>query len=163
MYNVTMFIIKKFLPFKKIFHLFIFGCTGSSLLHTGFLQLWRLGAPLQLQGTILLCWLLVLWSAGSREQLWHTGSAAPQYVKSSQSRTESCVPCTGRWILNHWITREVHEEVLIQRRTFPPNPRNLKKIYSSSRTFTVSECLTFKHQAQILVFQTPRTVFSFFP
>ena len=30
-----------------------------------------------------------------------------------------------RWILNHWITREVHE-VLIQRRTFSP-PETLRK------------------------------------
>ena len=32
--------------FKKIY-LFIFGCVGSSLLHTGFLQLWREGATLR--------------------------------------------------------------------------------------------------------------------
>ena len=28
-----------------LFYLFIFGCIGSSLLRTGFLQLWRAGAP----------------------------------------------------------------------------------------------------------------------
>ena len=49
---------------------FFFCCTGSSLLHVGFLQLWRVGAPLQLR-----CvgsssrWLLLLPSTSSL----HTG------------------------------------------------------------------------------------------
>ena len=25
----------------------------------------------------------------------------------SQIRDQTCVPCTGRWILNHWTTREI--------------------------------------------------------
>ena len=32
--------------FNKFIYLFIFGCVGSSLLHAGFLQLWRAGATL---------------------------------------------------------------------------------------------------------------------
>ena len=32
---------------KNLFNLFIFGCIGSSLLCTGFLQLWRAGATLR--------------------------------------------------------------------------------------------------------------------
>ena len=41
------------------------------------------------------------------QQLWHTGLVAPQHVGSSQTRDQTCVPCTGRQILNHWTTREV--------------------------------------------------------
>ena len=37
----------------------------------------------------------------------HVGLAAPQPVKSSQASKGNGVPCIGRWILNHWITRKV--------------------------------------------------------
>ena len=30
-----------------------------------------------------------------------------QHVESSQTRDQTRVPCIARWILNHWITREV--------------------------------------------------------
>ena len=43
-----------------------------------------------------------LWLTGSRaqaQQLWRTGLAAPWHVGSSWTRTRTCVPCTGRWIL----------------------------------------------------------------
>ena len=38
---------------------------------------------------------------------WGTGLVASQLVGSSQIRDWTCVPCIIRWILNHWITREV--------------------------------------------------------
>ena len=47
---------------------------------------------------------------GSRvqaQQLWHTGSVAPQHVEASWSRDQTCVACIGRRIHNHWTTREV--------------------------------------------------------
>ena len=31
---------------------------------------------------------------------------APQHVKSSRSREQTCVPCLGRWVLNRWPTGE---------------------------------------------------------
>ena len=34
-------------------------------------------------------------------------------VESSQARDQTCVPCTGRRILNHWTTWEVPKEILI--------------------------------------------------
>ena len=63
-------------------------------------------------------WFLLLWNTGSRhmgfsscsswaQQLWCLGLAAPWQVKSSQTRNQTCVPCIGRWILNHWTTVEV--------------------------------------------------------
>ena len=50
-----------------------------------------------------------LWLVGSRaqaQQLWRTGLGAPRYVGSSQTRAQSCVPCTGRQTLKHCATRE---------------------------------------------------------
>ena len=40
-----------------------------------------------------------------------TGLVALQCVESSWIRDQTCVSCTGRRILNHWITREVLLEV----------------------------------------------------
>ena len=50
-----------FFPLKK--KIFTFGCAGSSLLCTGFLQ------------------------------LWYVGFVAPQHVESSQTRDRTCVSC----------------------------------------------------------------------
>ena len=41
------------------------------------------------------------------------GLVALQHVKSSQTRVQTQVLCTGRQILNHWTTREIHAVVLI--------------------------------------------------
>ena len=38
---------------------------------------------------------------------WHTGLVACWHVGSSQTRGRTCVPCIGRWVLNHRTTREV--------------------------------------------------------
>ena len=74
---------------------FIFGCTGSSLLHTGFV--YRAGATLLFwcTGFLLLTW--ALGQVGS--VLWHTDLAvAPQHVGSFWTRDRTRVPCIGRWI-----------------------------------------------------------------
>ena len=55
-------------------------------------------------------WAQQLWlvcSTAQAQQLWPTGLAAPQHVGSSWTRDQTCVPCTGRRILNHCTTREV--------------------------------------------------------
>ena len=87
----------------------------------GYSSLWHAGFSLQ--------WLLLLQSTGSRhtgfsscgtqaqqlwlagcraqaQQLWRMGSVAPWHVGSSRTRAWTCIPCIGRWILNHCITRE---------------------------------------------------------
>ncbi|KAJ8796084.1 hypothetical protein J1605_018232 [Eschrichtius robustus] len=49
-------------------------------------------------------------SMGSRaqaQQLWHMGFVAPRHVGSSWTRARTRVPCIGRQILNHCVTREV--------------------------------------------------------
>ena len=65
--------------------------------------------------------LLLLWRMGSRAcelqkvhlvgpgacAYWHTSSVAPLHVESSWTRDGTHVPCIGRWILNHWTSREV--------------------------------------------------------
>ena len=54
-------------------------------------------------------------SCGRAEALDHEGfsscgpqAVSPQHVESSWARGQTHVPCIGRWILNHWTTREVH-------------------------------------------------------
>ena len=54
-------------------------------------------------------WAQQLWLTGSRvqAQVWCMGFAAPWPMGSSWTRDWTRVPCTARWILNHWTTREV--------------------------------------------------------
>ena len=65
-------------------------------------------------------WLLSLRSTGSRRAGFSScGSRAlerrlsscdaPWHVGSSRKRARTCVPCIGRWILNHCTTREALE------------------------------------------------------
>ena len=54
-------------------------------------------------------------SCGARsQQLWLKGLVDPQHVESSWTRNGTHVPCTGRWILIHYVTREVPESFLKQ-------------------------------------------------
>ena len=51
-------------------------------------------------------WLLIeMASLGAQRRL--TGLAVLRHVGSSRSRGRTCVPCIGKQILHHWITREV--------------------------------------------------------
>ena len=48
------------------------------------------------------------WAVGAQaQQLQYKGLAALWHVESSQTKEWTQVPCTGRWILNHWTTRKV--------------------------------------------------------
>ena len=129
MYNTSVAYLIIECSFFFFFNLFIFGCVGSSLLCTGFLQLRRVGAYSSLRCTgFSLLWLLLLRSTGSRhagfsscgtwaqqlwlvgsraqaQQLWRTGLVAPWHVRSSRARARTRVPCIGRRILNHCATR----------------------------------------------------------
>ena len=52
---------------------------------------------------------LLLRSTGSRRAgsvIVAHGPVAPRHVGSSQTRARTCVPCIGRWVLNHCATRE---------------------------------------------------------
>lgn len=56
-------------------------------------------------------WLLLLRSPGTwlhrLQHPWSTGLAAPWHVEYFWTRDWTLVPCTGRWTLNRWTTREV--------------------------------------------------------
>ena len=67
---------------------------------------------------VVACWLLVMVASlvvdcglyGTQAQkLWPMALVTPQHVESSQTRDQTGVPCIGRWILNHWTTREVQK------------------------------------------------------
>ena len=45
--------------------------------------------------------------------LWHVGFSSGMWDLSSPIKDRTQVPCTGRWILNHWTTREVPFVLLI--------------------------------------------------
>ena len=84
-------------PLYHIFSFFFtYGCPGSSLLHVGFLELWRAGFSLQ--------WLLLLQSTGSRcTGFGSRGLGAARGIFLDQQLN----PCISRQILNHRTTKEV--------------------------------------------------------
>jgi len=90
-------------------HGLIFGCTGPSLLHCSGRHEWGLFSSCGVWpphcGGFSPC------RAQAPEHglqwLWLSGLVALWHVGSSQTRDQTCVPCTGRQILNHWTTREV--------------------------------------------------------
>ena len=47
-----------------------------------------------------------LWVCGL-QQLCSVGLAALWHVECSRTRAQTCVPCTGRQILNQWTTSKV--------------------------------------------------------
>ena len=87
------------------YYLFILGCSGSSLLHKGFLELWQVGATLHCSAWVSHCGDFSCFRA-QVQQLCHTGLVVPWHMGSSWTGDQTCVPCTGRWI-NHWTAREV--------------------------------------------------------
>ena len=46
------------------------------------------------------------------KQLWQRGLVALLNVGSSQTRDQTLVPYIGKWIVNHWTTREVLDRAL---------------------------------------------------
>ena len=66
----------------------------------------RSSPQLQCAGLPLL-WLLWLQSIGSGAH----ALVASRHTGIFMDRGSSCVPCTGRWLLNHWTTREVLAEI----------------------------------------------------
>ena len=96
-----------FCLFIKIFiYLFIFGCIGSWLQCMGFsllvapeLSSCSTWAPECMGSVVAACGLS---SCGVLAQLPHS-----MCDLSSPTRDRTRVPCIGRWILNHWTTREI--------------------------------------------------------
>ena len=46
--------------------------------------------------------------------VWPLGLVALQHVGFSWSRDQTSVPSIGRWILNHWTTREVPKKLILK-------------------------------------------------
>ena len=91
-------------------YLIISGSAGSLLLHRLFSCCGERWTGVVVWGFLIAVAYLIV-EHGSRvcglQQLCCMGLAALQYVEFSQTRDRTCVPCTGRRILNHWTTREV--------------------------------------------------------
>ena len=65
------------------------------------------GSSLVLVRRLLVAVASLEWNTGSVAKAGGlTGSIAPQHVGSSWTRDLPRVPCIGKWILNHWTTRE---------------------------------------------------------
>ena len=95
--------LKSYLFIYSFIHWFVFGCSGSLLLHTGFSLvpnqpglLWSPGSvACRLQEVRCLGWVVV----GHGLVPWH--------VKSSHTRDWTRVSCIGTWVLNHGTSRKV--------------------------------------------------------
>ena len=66
------------------------------------------------------------------QQLWHMGSAALWYVRSSQTRDQTSVPCFAGRILNRWTTREAPDIGLIQYSKAFFGVRHMTELYKQS-------------------------------
>ena len=51
---------------------------------------------------------------GCKSSLVAYGLSCSSHVGTSQTRNQTCVLCTGRWMLNHWGTREVLFKLFIR-------------------------------------------------
>ena len=92
-------------------------CGERGLLFVAVCRLLIAVASLVSEHRLQACGLQQLWLAGCRaqaQQLWHMGLVVPWHVGSSRTRAQTCVPCTGRQILNHCATREVLKLILIE-------------------------------------------------
>ena len=117
-------------------YLFIYGCVGSSFLCEGFFQLRQVGAAPHRSARASHYRGLSCRGAqapdAQAQQLWLTGPAAPRHVGSSGTRARTCVPCTGRRILNHCATREAPDtHFLIQ----------ISNSYSLLSTYLVADAI----------------------
>ena len=119
---------------RYIFGRFLSAAVGSSLLHTGSLQLRQAGTALQFWCPgVSLPLLLLLQSSGSRRfsscSMWVQwlrllgsraltqwlrclGLAALWHVRSSWTRDQTHAPCISRWILSHWNHRGSHGKMV---------------------------------------------------
>ncbi|CAN0571669.1 unnamed protein product [Rangifer tarandus platyrhynchus] len=89
---------------------------------------------------LLLQWLLSLGSVDSRRGLQQS-----QHVGSSQTRNRTCVPCTGKRVLNHKTTREVLEEGF-----FDLPLRRRSCLLAPARSASASQCIPTAPTAAVL-------------
>ena len=79
-------------------------------------------------------WLLLLRSMGPRtwglSYLWLSGLVGWWNVGVSQTSDQTCVPCIGRQILNHWTTREAPWDLFLM---FTPGYLNRRRAGEGQR------------------------------
>ena len=96
--------------FLKYIFIFIFACSWSSLLMSGFLQSWRARSTLHCSAWVSHCNGFSCYGArasvvGAQEsKVVANGLSCFAHVESSWTRV---LTCTGRWILIHCATREI--------------------------------------------------------
>ena len=105
----------------------------SSLLHAGFLSLQRGHSLVVVHGLLMQC-LLLLQSMGCSMQYQHLGLVAPKHVESSRTRDRTCVPCISRWMLNHWLTRQVLSYINQDREALVQKEKDIEGIRQSRNT-----------------------------
>ena len=106
--NISLINFQKVHYFLQIFKILIFDCAGS-------VAMCRLSLVTVHGHLIEVASLVAAHSSRARglQQLWHMGLVALWHVESSWTRDQTCVPCIGRQIFNHWTTREVQTHSFI--------------------------------------------------
>ena len=56
------------------------------------------------------------------------GLAAPWHVESFRTQNQTHVPCAGRWIPSHWITRKVLTDIILNKRSQIQKRGTLKEV-----------------------------------
>ena len=89
------------------FYLLISGYPGSSCYAWAFSSCSKQGLLSRCSVGFSLRWLLLLSSMGSRHARFSSWGSQASLPLSMWNLPVPGVPCIGRWILNHWTTREV--------------------------------------------------------
>ena len=71
------------------------------------------------------------------------GLGCPMHVGSSWTRGNTCIPCIGRQILNHWITTEVPKGFWYARITWSLGLVSIFTFFLNSDPISHSLCLLF--------------------
>ena len=101
-----------------IYLFFLFDCAGSSCCARSFFSCSEQGTTLSLWRMGLAIWLFCCRTQAlgvQAQQLWLSGLFAPWHVgSSSPDHRSKPIPCTGRWIHNHWTIKEVPQQRFIE-------------------------------------------------
>ena len=82
---------------------------GAKASHCGGFSCCRAGTLGQADSVVVECMLSSCssWAPKLRLNSYNTGLVAPRLVGFPWTRDRTLISCIGRWLLNHWTTREV--------------------------------------------------------